>query len=84
MAEGWERTAAPQNARVIRPTAGGPKEEVAVDIKRILKGESPDVPLRGEDILFIPGSTGKRAALRAVEAALQTGSGVIIWRSGRP
>jgi polysaccharide export outer membrane protein len=83
LAEGWERTAAPQNARIIRPSKSGPSEETAIDIRKVLKGSAPDFPLRGEDILFVPGSTGKRAALRALEAALQTGSGVAIWRSGR-
>ena len=82
LAEGWERTASPQNARIIRRGQSG-SAEVAVDIRRVLRGQAPDQPLHGEDILFIPGSTGKRAALRALETAIQTGSGVVIWRSGR-
>jgi hypothetical protein len=30
--------------------------------------------------LFVPDSTGKKAALRAIEAAVQTGTGLAIWR----
>ena len=84
LAEGWERTAAPQNARIIRPSKTGTNQETPVDIRKVLKGQAADLSLHGEDILFIPGSTGKRAAIRALESALQTGSGVVIWRSARP
>ena len=51
-----------------------------VDVKDALNGKKPDVPLQGEDILFIPGSTGKKAGLRALEAVIQTGTGLAIWR----
>jgi polysaccharide export outer membrane protein len=51
-----------------------------VDVKDVLGGKKPDVALQADDILFIPGSTGKRAALRGLEAAIQTGTGLAIWR----
>jgi hypothetical protein len=54
---------------------------LAVDVKDVLNGKKADVVLRGNDILFIPGSTGKKAALRALEAAIQTGTGMAIWRT---
>jgi hypothetical protein len=54
---------------------------MAVDVKSILAGKKRDVSLQGDDILFIPGSTGKKAALRAVEAAVQAGTGLVIWRA---
>jgi hypothetical protein len=37
--------------------------------------------MQADDILFIPGSTGKKAALRTLEAAIQTGTGLAIWRT---
>jgi hypothetical protein len=37
--------------------------------------------MQANDILFVPGSTGKKAALRGLEAALQTGTGLVIWRT---
>jgi hypothetical protein len=52
-----------------------------VDVKSVLKGKKPDVPLQGDDILFIPGSTGRKAALRALEATIQAGTGMAIWRT---
>jgi len=36
--------------------------------------------LQPEDILFVPSSLPKRAAIRAVEVAVQVGTGLVIWR----
>jgi len=49
-------------------------------VKRILAGKAEDVPLDGGDILFVPGSMSKKAGLKTVEAAIQTASGLAIWR----
>jgi hypothetical protein len=38
------------------------------------------VQLNADDILFIPNSQPKRAAARAAEAAIQLGTGIVIWR----
>jgi polysaccharide export outer membrane protein len=81
LAEGLEPTAAAKNARILRPTpGGGPRTEVAVDLRRIMEGQSGDVPLNSDDILFVPSSKAKSASLRALEAALQIGTGIAIWR----
>jgi polysaccharide export outer membrane protein len=76
---GMLRTAAPSHSRILRPVVGQPKRvEVAVDVKKILAGQSDDIPLLAGDILVVPGSTGKRAVLRAIEAAVQAGTMVAI------
>ncbi len=81
LAEGMDRAAAPQNARILRDTSGrADRQEIAVDVRKILAGQERDVPLRGNDILFIPNSAAKSAALRALEAAVQVGTGVAIYR----
>ena len=81
LAEGLQGTADTRHAKILRlKSEADQREEMPVDVKDVLKGKKPDVPLRGEDILFIPGSTGKKAALRSLEAAIQTGTGVAIWR----
>ena len=81
LAGGLDKSAAPNNARILRASSDpGGRTEIPVDLKRILAGQSVDVSLKSEDILFIPGSAPKKAALRALEAAIQIGTGVVIWR----
>lgn len=67
--------AAPRNAKILRPILGGPRRaELDVDIKKILEGKANDIPLLPGDILLVPASTGYRAGVRAIEAALQVGT----------
>jgi polysaccharide biosynthesis/export protein len=81
LAEGLNTGADPRHAKILRlKTDADQREELKVDVKDALNGKKPDFPLQGEDILFIPGSTGKKAALRGLEAAIQTGTGLAIWR----
>ena len=82
LAEGLNGTADARHARILRlKRDADQREELAVDVKDVLNGKKSDIALRGDDILFIPGSTGKKAALRALEAAIQTGTGLAIWRT---
>ncbi|MDQ6663869.1 MAG: polysaccharide export protein [Acidobacteriota bacterium] len=81
LAEGLERTAGPEHARILRVVGEGKKRvELPVDLKRIMAGKAEDVALRPNDILFVPNSAAKSVALRTLEAAIQMGTGVVIWR----
>jgi polysaccharide export outer membrane protein len=81
LAEGLSTGADTRHAKILRlKRDADQREELAVDVKDVLNGKKPDVPLLGDDILFIPGSTGKKAALRTLEAAIQAGTGAAIWR----
>jgi len=81
LAGGLRAGASPKAARVLRPIDGGKrKTEVAVDLKKILSGRSPDTPLKADDILFVPVNVPKLAGLRAAEAAINIGTGLVIWR----
>ena len=81
MAEGLERTSAPEKARVLRKSNDPDKpQELAVNLKRILAGREGDVALQSGDILFIPTSAAKSAAMRGLEAAINIGTGVTIFR----
>jgi len=69
------RTAAASHARILRPVPGQLKRtELPVDVKKIMAGQSEDIRLLAGDIFVIPGSSGKRAVLRALEAAVQVGT----------
>jgi hypothetical protein len=48
-------------------------------LKKILEGKAKDVKLQGDDILFVPHSAGKAAAMRGMEAALQAATGAAIY-----
>jgi polysaccharide export outer membrane protein len=84
LAGGFRRTAKPQNAVILRKDSStGQQKEVAVDLKRVLERKTEDVRLYPSDILFIPESGGKRAALRMGEIAIALGSGVALFRLAR-
>jgi polysaccharide biosynthesis/export protein len=80
MAGGMDKMAQPQNARILRRIPGASsRTEIAVDLNKILGGKTPDVRMQAEDILFVPNSVPKRAALRALEAAIQMGTGIAVF-----
>jgi polysaccharide export outer membrane protein len=81
LSEGVDALAAPQKARILRTAGLGPDSgEVPVDVRKILAGKSPDQTLRPNDILFIPNSRSKSAGIRALEAGIQLGTGIAIFR----
>jgi polysaccharide export outer membrane protein len=80
MAGGMNNTAKPSESRILRRMPGQEsRTEIPINLKKILEGKGKDVPMQAEDILFIPNSVPKRAALRAAEAAVQMATGVVIW-----
>jgi polysaccharide biosynthesis/export protein len=81
LAGGLNRTAAPHRSRLLRMAPGATQRtEVPLNMKQILAGKAPDVPLQADDILFIPNSAAKNVALRSLEAAISIGSGLAIYR----
>jgi len=84
LAEGLERTASPQKAKILRIAPGATRRaEVPLNLKKIFSGEMADVVLQPDDILFVPDSAQKRAALRTLEALISigttAGAGVILY-----
>jgi polysaccharide export outer membrane protein len=82
LAGGMKSTASAKNARILRKDETGPSEGTPVDLRAMLTGKERDRTLQPDDILYIPDSRPKKAAFRAAEAALQTITGVAIWRVG--
>ena len=80
LAGGLDKTAKSDHAVIVRKDATGQQQEVDVDLKKIMKLESEDVQLRPSDILYIPRSTAKQAAIRAAEIMTAVGTGVLIYR----
>jgi polysaccharide biosynthesis/export protein len=78
LAQGTNRTAALNSAKLIRQT-GDKREELAVPLQKILSNKVPDRTLADGDILFIPSSAAKNA-LRNVESILPAAAGAAIYR----
>lgn len=69
LAEGLQTTAASSKARILRPVPGSPnRDEIPVDLHRLMAGKISDTQLHAGDILFVPGSTAKKAGIRTLEA----------------
>jgi polysaccharide export outer membrane protein len=82
LAEGLSPNASAGDARILRRTGTGEasREHVPINLKKILAGKEEDVRLHPDDILFVPDNSSRRITIRAAETALQTVSGLIIWR----
>jgi polysaccharide biosynthesis/export protein len=78
MAQGTNPNAALNKAVVIRNSPTG-RQQIPLQLKKILAGKAPDVQVQAEDILFIPNSGAKSAGKRSLEAALQAVIGVAIY-----
>jgi polysaccharide export outer membrane protein len=78
LAQGTNPTAAKGSAKLIRTTAQG-RQEIPINLKKILLAKATDMPLQDNDILFVPSSTAKNA-LRDFEAALPAASAASIYR----
>lgn len=81
MGEGLSATAMLKRAMIIRrgEQFSNGREEIPVNLSKILSGRAPDPGLEANDILFIPDSASKRALQRGAETALQIATGVVIW-----
>ena len=47
----------------MRYEADGTRRELPVDFAAVLKGAQPDVEVRPDDVIFLPGSSGKTLGL---------------------
>jgi polysaccharide export outer membrane protein len=61
----------------------GKRDEVPVDLKKVLQLKSEDVMLQSSDILFIPDSSGKKAWHRAGDVAISLTTGLALVTAGR-
>jgi polysaccharide export outer membrane protein len=81
LAEDLKPTAARSKAMIIRkdPAAPDGREEIAVNLTKVLEGHQHDSQLQANDILFVPDSNGKKALRRGAEAAITAATWGIIY-----
>lgn len=69
---------------ILRPNGDAPRQEIPVELSKLLDRKTQDVPLMPDDILYIPDNNAKRVAVNILDKAtvfsLSTVSGVLIWR----
>jgi len=84
MSEGLTQFASKQAFIYRREDANGPKNEIAIELKKIMDRKSPDMPLIVNDILYVPDNSGRRTALTALERILTfgtaAGAGALVYR----
>jgi polysaccharide biosynthesis/export protein len=58
-----------------RENASGGKNEIPIELGKIMSRKAPDVPLMANDILYVPDRQGRRVGLAALEKIIMFGSG---------
>jgi polysaccharide biosynthesis/export protein len=78
LAQGTNPTAAKGSAKLIRTTPQG-RQEIPVNLKKVLSSKETDLAMKDNDILFVPSSAAK-SALKDFEAALPAATSASIYR----
>ncbi|MBV9181610.1 MAG: polysaccharide biosynthesis/export family protein [Acidobacteria bacterium] len=81
LAEGLTRTSAKSRAQIIRTDEiTGQRQEIPLNLDKILGGKTSDPVLHAKDIVFVPNSNGRSALYKGAEAAISIAGGVIVYR----
>jgi polysaccharide export outer membrane protein len=78
LAEGTTSTAALTKAQLVR-TVNGTRQEIPLNLKMVLKSQTPDLQLQAGDILFVPGSITRGLGRSSIQTVLATASGIAIY-----
>lgn len=78
LAWGPSQNAALGKALLIRDQKGG-RTVTSLNLKRMLRGQDPDMTIRDRDILFVPDSAAKNLWNRTMESVVQSAAGVSIY-----
>jgi polysaccharide export outer membrane protein len=82
LAHGLTTFAKADSAVILRTNpATGNRDQVPVHIKAIENHKEEDVPMKSNDILYIPDSRGLKVLAKTGEAAIGIGSGLAIYRA---
>ena len=78
LAEGIQPSASITKATLFRRTSVG-NQEIAVNVKKILKSQNPDFAVQEGDILYIYGSLTRGLGRSAITTALATASTAAVY-----
>lgn len=77
LAGGTNRTAKLNGAKIIRKGPNG-MTETPLELKKMLSAKAPDLPVQGDDILFVPSSATKVFLGRTTDVAVQAANAATI------
>lgn len=84
LAGGFLPNADAKKARILRVRPGSSRRQViAVNLKKVLKGETEDVELKPQDILFVPYDGWKGLGIGLARTAVAAATGAAIYSSVR-
>jgi polysaccharide export outer membrane protein len=84
LAGGTTNTAKVKNAVILRKDAAtGKRDQIPVDLGKVMHMKTQDVQMQANDILFVPDSNGLKALHRAGDVALTLTSGIGIVAAGK-
>ena len=84
LAGGTTNTAKMKNAVILRKNLDtGKRDQVPVDLSKVMNLKTQDVQLQSNDILFVPDSSGLKALHRAGDIAITLTTGVGLVAVGR-
>jgi polysaccharide export outer membrane protein len=78
LAGGTTRTAKLNGARIIRKGPAG-MTEIPIELKKMLQAKIVDLPMKADDILFVPSSARKALMARTVDVAAQAAAAASIY-----
>ena len=81
LAGGPARFAKLSGTRLIRRSETG-REELKVDLQKVLYGGGPDMLLTDGDIIYVPTSLRKQYGLEALDASIGAATSYAIYRIG--
>jgi polysaccharide biosynthesis/export protein len=64
----------------LRASGGAEREQIPLNVKKIMENKAPDLEMRPDDILYIPNSNGKMLGAMGLASAIGVGTGIAIWR----
>jgi len=79
LAEGTGPYAKKSAARIVRQGENGSRQEIPVDLEKVVKGTGEDVEMAANDILIVPDSKGKYWGTRGMEIAISTVTAAVIY-----
>jgi polysaccharide export outer membrane protein len=79
LAEGTGPYAKKSAARIVRQGENGSRQEIPVDLGKVVKGTGEDVEMAANDILVVPDSAGKYVGARGLEIAITTATAAVIY-----